>query len=272
MVSGMNVEWRLLLEAGETGLENMLLDEALAVRVAEGHSLPVIRIYAWPCPAVSLGRHQKPEPLLDVERCEREGIEIVRRPTGGKAILHSAGDITYSVIAPAEEAPFSRDVLGSYAAVNGALVAGLGMLGIRAAVRDPAPIWPETGVGFGCFESPGRHEVYWAGRKLAASAQRRTGGVVLQQGTIPLSETGAGLADLLQLEPGRRERFRRDLNDRAGTLERALDVAPNFREVAHALSEGFRGALGIPLELSEVAGGEGLLMGRMGDGFRLSPE
>ena len=202
MVSGMNVEWRLLLEAGETGLENMLLDEALAVRVAEGHSLPVIRIYAWPCPAVSLGRHQKPEPLLDVERCEREGIEIVRRPTGGKAILHSAGDITYSVIAPAEEAPFSRDVLGSYAAVNGALVTGLGMLGIRAAVRDPAPIWPETGVDFGCFESPGRHEVYWAGRKLAASAQRRTGGVVLQQGTIPLSETGAGLADLLAAGAG----------------------------------------------------------------------
>ena len=268
----MSSEWRLLLEAGETGRENMLLDEALAVRVAEGHSAPVIRIYAWPCPAVSLGRHQKSAPLLDVEGCEREGIEIVRRPTGGKAILHAIGDITYSVVAPVEEAPLSRDVLGSYAGVNEALVSGLGMLGIRAVVRDPAPIWPETGVDFGCFESPGRHEVYWAGRKLVASAQRRTGGVVLQQGTIPLTETGAGLADLLRLEPGRRERFRRDLNDRAGTLGRALDVAPNFREVAHALSGGFKGAWGIELGLSGVTEEEGMLVGRLGDEYRPSPE
>ena len=220
----------------------MALDEELAAEVAQGKSIPVVRIYSWPCPAVSLGRHQKSEELLDVQRCEQSGIEIVRRPTGGKAILHSVGDITYSVIALVDDEPFSRDVLAGYAAVNGALVAGLEMLGIRASVRDPAPIWPETGVDFGCFESPGRHEVYWAGRKLVASAQRRTAGVVLQHGTIPLAEAGSGLADFLHLDPGRRERFRRDLNDRTGALANALDRIPAFSEVAHALSEGFRGA------------------------------
>ncbi len=230
----------------------MALDEKLAAEVAKGKFAPVVRIYPWPCPAVSLGRHQSSEDLLDVHRCEDLGIEIVRRPTGGKAILHSAGDVTYSVIAPANEAPFSHDVLGSYAAVNEVLVAGLGMLGIRASVRDPAPIWPETSVDFGCFEAPGRHEVYWAGRKMVASAQRRTAGAVLQQGTIPLLETGARLADLLRLDPGQRERFRRDLNDRAGTLARALDSTPDFKEVADALSEGFRQAWEIELALSEV--------------------
>lgn len=248
----MSEEWRLIPDARLTGGENMALDEELATLVAKGKSAPVVRIYSWPCPAVTLGRHQKSEHLLDIQRCEQLGIEIVRRPTGGKAILHSAGDVTYSVIAPADKKPFSHDVLAGYAAVNEALVAGLEMLSIRAAVRDPAPIWPETGVGFGCFEAPGRHEVYWAGRKMVASAQRRTAGVVLQQGTIPLSETGAGLADLLRLDPGQRERFRRDLNDRAGTLARALDSTPDFREVADALSEGFRQAWGIELVLSEV--------------------
>ncbi len=217
----------------------MALDEELAAQVARGRFAPVIRVYSWPCPAVSLGRHQKTEPLLDVQSCERSGIEVVRRPTGGKAILHSVGDVTYSVIAPVDQPPFSHDVLASYAAVNEALVAGLGLLGIRAAVRDPAPVWPETGVDFGCFESPGRHEVYWAGRKMVAGAQRRTAGVVLQHGTIPLAETGSGLADLLRLDPGRRERLRRDLNDRAGTLARALDVTPDFGDVARALAEGF---------------------------------
>ena len=220
----------------------MALDEELAVEVGKRESAPVVRIYPWPCPAVSLGRHQKSEGLLDVQRCEQLGIEIVRRPTGGKAILHSVGDLTYSVIAPANEEPFSHDVLGSYAAINEALVAGLQMLGVRASVRDPAPIWPETGVAFGCFESPGRHEVYWAGRKLVASAQRRTRDVVLQHGTIPFAEAGSGLADLLRLDPGRRERFRRDLNDRTGTLANALDSTPDLKEVVHALGEGFRAA------------------------------
>ena len=236
---GMSEEWRLVLDSGLTGQENMQLDEQLAGQVAEGNSAPVIRIYSWPCPTVSLGRHQKSEQLLDVQRCEHSGIEIVRRPTGGKAILHSTGDVTYSVIAPADKEPFSQDVLAGYAAVNEALVAGLGILGVRAAMRDPAPIWPETGVDFGCFESPGRHEVYWAGRKMVSSAQRRTAGVVLQHGTIPLAEAGSGLADILRLDPGRRERFRRDLNDRTGTLAGALDTAPDFKEIARALSEGF---------------------------------
>ena len=243
----MGGEWRLMLDSRATGQENMALDEELAAQVAERGFAPVLRIYPWPCPAVSLGRHQKAEPLLDAERCEREGIEIARRPTGGKAILHAVGDITYSVIAPFNEPPLSSDVLVSYAAVNEALVAGLKLLGIQASVRDPAPIWPETGVDFGCFESPGRHEVYWAGRKIIASAQRRANGIVIQHGAIPLAETGAGLADLLRLEPGRRERFRRDLDDRTGTLARALDTSPNFKEVAHALREGFKAAWGLEL-------------------------
>ncbi len=241
----MSGEWKLELDSGITGQENMALDAEWAAQVAERNSPSIVRIYYWPCPSLSLGRHQKADSLLDSERCQRDGIEIIRRPTGGKAILHSVGDITYSVIAPINQSPFSTDVLASYAAVSEALVAGLGMLGIRVSVRDSAPVWPETGVDFGCFETPGRHEVYWAGRKLVASAQRRSAGVVLQQGTIPLAETGAGLADLLRLDPGRRERFRRDLNDRTGTLARALDIEPNFREVAHALSQGFQSGFAV---------------------------
>ena len=241
----MDGEWRLVLDSEMTGRDNMQRDEALAIQVAGGMSDPVVRIYPWPCPTLSLGRHQNIEPLLNAERCARDMIEIVRRPTGGTAILHAPGDVTYSVIAPTGIAPFSQNVLADYAAINEGLAAGLQTLGIRAAVRDPAPIWPGTGIDFGCFESPGRHEVYWAGRKMVASAQRRIRGAVLQHGTIPLAETGAGLADLLRLGPGQRERFRRDLNDRAGTMTRALDSTPSFKEIADALTEGFRTALGV---------------------------
>ncbi len=263
-----NREWRLIVDARETGQGNMLLDEALAVRVAEGHSPPTLRIYAWPCHAISLGRHQPAAPLLNEERCQDEGIEIVRRPTGGKAVRHSPGNVTYSVIGRDDAPPMSRDVTRSYATVNQALVAGLGILGIRAAVRDPAPLWPETGVDFGCFESPGRHEIYWAGRKLAAGAQRRTGGVILQQGTIPNTETGADLAALLCLGPGERERLRRDLTDRTGSLARALDDAPDFARAADALLEGFRRAWGIDVRPAPVTPAEERLMQRLSQNGR----
>ena len=137
-------------------------------------------------------------------------------------------------------------MLASYAAVNEALVAGLGMLGIRVSVRDSAPVWPETGVDFGCFESPGRHEVYWAGRKLVASAQRRTNRRRPPTGDDSARRDGGRVWRICSvLDPGRRERFRRDLNDRTGTLSRALDIEPNFREVAHALSQGFQSGFAV---------------------------
>ena len=265
IVSTMKQLWRLILDAPETGHESMFLDEALAVRVAEGHSPPAIRIYAWPCIALSLGRLQKTAPLLDERRCEAEGIEIVRRPTGGTAIRHNVGDVTYSVIAPEGEPPLSRDVLESYAIVNRALVTGLESLGLRAGTRNPAPIWPETGINFGCFESPGLHEIYWAGRKIAAGAQRRTAGVILQQGTIPLSETGANIAELLSLEPGQRERLRRDLTDRTGALARALDTIPTIEDISAALANGFRRSWDIELQQSPIAPEEEDLVRRLAE-------
>ena len=259
----MNRQWRLIPDFYRTGRENMFLDEALALRVSEGHSPPTLRIYPWPCPAVSLGRNQRAASLLNTDACRSRGIEIVRRPTGGKAIQHNPGDVTYSVITDGGAATVSHDVLGSYARITRALAAGLSILGVRAAMRPHAPVWPETGVDFGCFESPGRHEVYWAGRKIIASAQRRTAGVILQQGTIPISETGADLAALLHLDPGRRERLRRDLADRTGTLARVLDAVPAFERVMDALTEGFRHSWGLDLQESPITSVEEGLLRRL---------
>ena len=218
----------------------MRVDETIAACVAKGESLPTIRLYAWPGAAISLGRHQQAAPLLDMEHCRLDSVEILRRPTGGKAIFHQRGDTTYSVIARDDEPPLSRDVLTSYSSVNAALVAGLVALGIRAETRERAPVWPETGIGFGCFESPSRHEIYWAGRKIVASAQRRRSETFLQQGAILADHAGGDLASYLSLDPARRERLRRDLNDRTGSLARALDAAPPLNHVIAALADGLR--------------------------------
>ena len=173
---------------------------------------------------------------------------MVRRPTGGRAILHHPGDVSFSIVAPLDDPHIGQDVMASYRSVNDALVRGLRGLGVRATVREQAPAWPDTGVGFACFEQAYRHEVYWAGRKLVASAQRRQGKAVLQQGTIPGRETGNGIASLLRLDPARRSVLRRDLADRTGTLERALDRLPTFTEAAEALVGGFRETWGVEFE------------------------
>ena len=234
----------------------MRVDEAIAESVAKGRSLPTIRLYAWPGATISLGRHQQAAPLLNEERCRQEGVEVLRRPTGGKAILHHRGDITYSVIAREDAPPLSRNILASYRSVNAALVAGASALGIRAAERENAPVWPDTGIGFGCFESPSRHEIFWAGRKLVASAQRRSNETFLQQGAILAEHSGGDLASYLLIDPARRERLRRDLNDRTGSLARALDVAPPLDQVIAALADGFRHEWAIDLVEAPLAGHE----------------
>jgi lipoate-protein ligase A len=156
--------------------------------------------------------------------------------------LHHPGDVTYSIVARADDPHLGEDVIASYRNVNQALVASLAALGIRARIRDRPPTWPSAGVGFACFEEAYRHEVYWAGRKLVASAQRRQGGIVLQQGTIPGRETGEQIASLLRLDPATRSLLKRDLGERTGTLERALDQLPQFEKVVDAMVQGFREA------------------------------
>jgi lipoate-protein ligase A len=226
---------------------NMAVDESMLseARRTIDHWVPTLRFYSWDSPCVSLGRFQEAKDddgdrLLDQERCADAAIGVVRRPTGGRAILHNPGDITYSIVARVQHPLLGEDVLASYRSVNEALVKGLHLLGIRATVRERPPMWPSAGVGFGCFEEAYRHEVYWAGRKLVASAQRRQGGVVLQQGTIPGKEIGEQIASLLRLDPARRSRLKRDLAERTGTLHRALDRLPTLEEIVGAMVQGFR--------------------------------
>lgn len=228
----------------------MALDEALLIAAARGGP-PTLRLYGWSGPCVSMGRFQDLSEGLDAALCAARGVDLVRRPTGGRAILHLPGEVTYSVAAPAEEPHLAGGIMDSYRSINQALVAGLALLGIRAAMRERPPLWPDVGVGIGCFEEAYRHEVYWAGRKLVASAQRRQAGGLLQQGSIPGRETGAELASLLRLDPARRVTLARDLQERTGTLRRALDRDPDFAEVAAALAEGFRRTWRITLVQAE---------------------
>ncbi|MDH3519763.1 MAG: hypothetical protein OEM49_04840 [Myxococcales bacterium] len=171
--------WRLLLDGAGSGPWNMGVDEALLAAAARGGP-PTLRFYAWRGSWLSLGYAQ----TLSTARgaaCARAGVGIVRRVTGGRAVLHG-GDLTYAVAAPAGLLP--RGLQASYGLVSDALCEALRSRGV-AAVRASAVSSPSWGAPrFDCFAEAAAEEICVAGRKLVGSAQRRSGGAVLQHGSI----------------------------------------------------------------------------------------
>ncbi len=243
--------WRLIVDGAADGSTNMAIDEAIAQAVAQGMAPPTLRFYMWEPPCVSLGRHQKLADI-DLDACAARGYEVVRRPTGGRAILHT-DELTYSVAAPDDDPRVVGGVMDAYHRLSLGLVAGLRLLGIPA---DEAPGTNRAGpnVSAACFEVPSAYEICVNGHKLMGSAQYRAGRMVLQHGTLPLRGDLTRVVDCLALpdEPTR-ARLREALRERALTVELALGRTVSFAEVVQAMAEGFARALNLRLEPGTVS-------------------
>lgn len=173
--------WRLLLHGSAPGPWNMGVDEALLSTAAAGGG-PALRLYSWSGPWLSIGYAQRLDPLR-WEACRRAGVGLVRRVTGGAAVLHGA-DLTYALVAPAKLLP--EGLAGAYACVAEGLTAGLRSLGVEAVGGAASPA-RRGARPFDCFADAARHELCVDGRKLVGSAQRRVGGAVLQHGSLRLA-------------------------------------------------------------------------------------
>jgi lipoate-protein ligase A len=227
--------WRWLRHGAGPGAWNMGVDEALLVSAARGTA--TLRLYRWQGPWLSLGYAQ----VLDDfrrEACRAAGVGVVRRATGGRAVLHGC-DLTYAVAAPLSHLP--GGLHASSARIARGLLAGLRSLGVEAECVEPEDA--ERGIGFDCFAHAGAHEIRRRGRKLCGSAQRRAGGALLQHGSIRLApdpepvRRAAGLAG-----PG------------ASLLELGCPCEPET--LCAALSAGLADALGVRLEPGELEPGE----------------
>jgi lipoate-protein ligase A len=185
------VSWRLLLDPPGSASRNMSVDEALLVH-ARG---PVLRLYTWERASVSLGYRQTSPPWLS--RCAQRGVAVVRRASGGGAVLH-AGDLTYAVVAPAGTPGLPRDLRGSFEWIRDVLVAGLRRAGLDA--RRGAHRVGSDRLEI-CFAGATGFEVEVDGRKLVGSAQRRTPWAFLQHGSIRLADDGALYRELFDADP-----------------------------------------------------------------------
>jgi lipoate-protein ligase A len=175
-----------------TGEENMARDAALLERHRAGDD-PVLRIYRWAPPAVTIGYNQD-FGSFDAEAVAAAGFGLVRRPTGGRAILH-AEELTYAVVGASPGPLFGDSLHATYMKINEALLDFLRGLGIEADISTGET--REEMRGLVCFKSAGRHEVSVQGRKVIGSAQRRRGDVFLQHGSILAGPAHLGLLDFL---------------------------------------------------------------------------
>ncbi len=221
--------WRLLLAAPRSGAENMARDSALQVRAARTGET-VFSIYSWTRPTLSFGRNQPAAGCYDLEKIRSAKVEVVRRPTGGRAILHDH-EVTYSVTAPLTD---SESVRQTYARINRILLDGLARLGISAELatateRAPAPSTRP------CFEAPGEGELVASGNKLVGSAQWRDDGALLQHGSILVDDDQSALPLFAVAADEAPNPIARP-----ATLRTLLGRSPEITEVATAMFDAVR--------------------------------
>lgn len=234
----------------------MAIDEAIMFSVSEGASPPTLRFYAWDPPTISIGYFQRLEREIDLGRVAEAGYDLVRRPTGGRTVLHD-DEVTYGIIV--REAEFPGSVVETYRRISTGLVEGLRALGMEAGMvaAQEAGHDPREHSSAACFDSPSWYEVVCQGKKVIGSAQTRKMGTILQHGSIPITFLPARLTSVLTLKSdAARNRLDSTLAKKAGGLSEFLQRRPEFAEVCAALREGLSRCLDIEFVEQELSARE----------------
>ena len=238
--------WHLLIEpAPLNGAFNMAVDDFL-FHSAESTGRTFLRFYQWERPTASLGATQNVAKVINLGFCRNHGIDVVRRITGGKLVLHHR-EITYSICS-SDAATFTPTLAGSYKLISRALVHGLEKMGIRPAAADQAPPFYAKS-DLPCFSHPAQDEIEVEGKKIVGSAQKRTGTRFLQHGSIPLSHDEGLLksVSLLGADPA---------EIRMTSLSEVLGKPVDFGWAVERLAAGFEAFFGVRFESMAFGGGD----------------
>lgn len=244
--------WRKVITEPKDGYTNMAIDEAIMIAHRQGKVPPTIRFYRWQPPALSLGYFQQAEKEVDLTSCEKKGIDVVRRLTGGRAILHDK-ELTYSITVEESAGVLSSSVVESYKQISRGLAAGLQNLNITAVLKprekqQKAP----RGKSSACFDAPSWYEVVVEGKKLIGSAQTRKKGTILQHGSLPFSLDSKKLFELFNFTSEKqREKMRKFYSLKATAIDQCCDRNISFGELTAALARGVTDSLEIELAEAE---------------------
>ena len=247
--------WRLLYTPPSNGAWNMAVDESMLEHIHRGESLPTLRLYSWNPPCLSLG-HAQSFSDVDMERAKANGWEVVRRVTGGRAILHT-DELTYSVTGSADEPVLAGGILESYNRLAQALMFAIRELGLPVEIKEHADQPATKNLNPVCFEVPSTYEITVNGKKLIGSAQARKKEGVLQHGSLPLAGDLTRICQaLIFKDEAAREVAAQRLLARATTVESIIGVETAWETAAQAFVHGFEAQLGIHFQRGEMSRSE----------------
>ncbi|MFS0903295.1 biotin/lipoate A/B protein ligase family protein [Priestia aryabhattai] len=248
----MKAKWRFIDSNNRSPYYNMALDEALLEWHSKGEIPPTIRFYGWNPPTLSIGYFQKAEKEINFDKVKELGLGFVRRPTGGRGVLHDE-ELTYSVIVSEEYPNMPKTVTEAYRVISEGLLEGFRSLGLEAYFAIPRSEEeknslknPRSSV---CFDAPSWYELVVEGRKIAGSAQTRQKGVILQHGSILLEIDEDKLFSVFNYPNDRvKERMQRAFRSKAVAINAIAGRKISIEEAKEAFYKGFASALDIDLE------------------------
>ena len=233
------MKWRILHSGRAGSAENMAVDEAIFLNVIDGLSDATIRFYDWDPPTVSIGYNQDANKEIDFSALEKYGFGFVRRPTGGRMVLHH-NEITYSVIAPIKE-KLKGNITESYSEISKALALGLKFCGIDVEFEKGNLTSASQRESINpCFNSSSRFELTCQKKKIVGSAQVRKGNFLLQHGSILLDNDQSFAANLIPgLDEPQKDMLAKLLTIKTVSINQVADQKLNFEEAASRLERGF---------------------------------
>jgi lipoate-protein ligase A len=216
----MTEQWRMLQTGFKNAYSNMAIDKAILVTNSQGKVPPTVRFYGWIPPAISIGYFQSLVDEVDVQACERFGVDYVRRITGGGAVFHEK-ELTYSIVVPESHPEITKNIMRSYGRICGAVMKGLHQLGIES---DYVPI----------------NDIVTGGRKISGNAQTRKFETVLQHGTVLMDVDVDKMFSLLKVPNEKiKDKLIADVKQRVTSIQHCLGTVVSFKEVASAMKRGF---------------------------------
>ncbi|MFC1606631.1 biotin/lipoate A/B protein ligase family protein [Candidatus Latescibacterota bacterium] len=250
-----NKTWRFLVTGKGSAVFNMSLDEALMNLVARGESPTTFRLYGWDRPSISIGYAQCAGKVLDLERCAADGIDVVRRPTGGRAVYHD-DELAYSIVSTIDDPLFGGTLMETYGKVSGIVSKALLMLNAdvdfsKCRTGQDRDLFTSDSP---CFVSSSRFELNYHGKKLVGSAQRRKKGAFLQHGSIltgPGQENIAAYSRVLETDSLADSIVRQSTN-----LKSIIGSSYSLEKLTSALTEAFVQKVGTFDSMSKPTDGE----------------
>jgi len=248
--------WHIILTGSHDGPTNMAIDEALLLLADKGIIPPTLRFFGWTPATLSLGYFQKAEQVVNLPECQKRGVGVVRRMTGGGALLHDQ-EVTYSFIWPHGEEAIPANIRGSYYEILTAFKRGLAeSLGVETQLARDAKTQGREAF---CLTRETCYDLLVEGKKLVGSAQRRLEGAALQHGSVLLDLDTEKLAACFKPGGVNAE----EIEQKVTTLARVLKTKPSFDGTVAELVKGWESHFNVKLQERKLANHERGLVERL---------